>query len=248
MKAFLAQRSDKPERMDDAAQGGAELREALRHLRRLNRIFGASAPVLYGVKRLWRDSGKPRRFTVLDVGSGSGDLNRGLLRWADRQGLDVQVILADVTEEAREEAEHLFRDEPRVAFVKSDAFDLPAGYADYVTASQFAHHFPPDRLPSLIGHLIEVSRYGAVINDIHRHIVPWTAVWIATRLVSGNRYIRHDGPLSVAKGFRRADFETAAPPLETAVMQVRWRPLFRYAVTIRKQREEPGEWTRKLTP
>jgi ubiquinone/menaquinone biosynthesis C-methylase UbiE len=169
MNSGFEQRSTKSEWMDDFTTGGAELREALAHLRRLNWIFGASSPAIYGVKRLWKDFGRPGRLTVLDIGSGCGDINRRILRWADKQGVEMRVILTDVTEEAREEAEQLFRDDLRVTFVKQDLFHLPARLADIVTASQFAHHFHPERLPSMLERMMDVSKAGVVINDIHRH-------------------------------------------------------------------------------
>jgi 2-polyprenyl-3-methyl-5-hydroxy-6-metoxy-1,4-benzoquinol methylase len=230
-------RSPKPELMDDFAKGGDQLREALRHLRRLNLIFGASGPAFYGVKRLWNLSGRPNRLTILDVGSGSGDINLRILKWADKQGVKMRVILADVTEEAQEEAEHLFRNDTRVVFVKLDLFNLEGLQADIVTASQFAHHFPSDRLPLIVEQMLAISRIGVVINDIHRHWIPWAAVWITTHFISRNLYIRHDGPLSVAKGFRGSDLRKLAKRLRRSNMIYSWRPLFRYAVIVHKQRE-----------
>ena len=236
-RAGLSQRATAPERMDDSTQGGAELEQALRHLRVLNRLLGASGPVLYGVKRLWKASGRPHRLTVLDVGSGSGDINRALLRWADAQGVALSIVLVDVTEEAQREAERSFNGEARVTFVRGSVFDLAPHQADIVTASQFAHHYAESELPRLFERLLELSRTGVVINDIHRHWVPWAAVWLLTRIISRNRYIRHDGPLSVAKGFRADDFRSVARCLGIDNLTLRWRPLFRYAAIIPARRE-----------
>ncbi|WP_276354361.1 methyltransferase domain-containing protein [Cohnella caldifontis] len=222
--------------MDDLRVGGEELREALRHLRRLNRIFGASGPALYGVRTLWGEAGKPGRLTILDVGSGSGELNRRILRWGDRQGMDLKVTLADVTDEAEAESKRIYRNEPRVRFEKRSVFELRHGEADIVTASQFLHHFPTEELPAVLDRMLAAARIGVVIHDLHRHWLPWTAVWVAVRCFSRNRCIRHDGPLSVAKGFRGPEFRDLAARLNGAGLICRWRPLFRYTVTLRKSR------------
>src|SRR4051812_35558257 len=110
----LRERAKAAELMDDFSNGGEELSEALRQLRLLNRIFAAAAPTLYGVKRLWLAAGKPKRLSILDVGAGSGDVNRRLLRWAAANQVILTITLVDMTEEACEEARKLFRSEPCV--------------------------------------------------------------------------------------------------------------------------------------
>ncbi|MEK3914548.1 methyltransferase domain-containing protein [Paenibacillus sp. FSL H7-0331] len=232
----IQRRAEEPELMDDFTIGGAALREALHHLRLLNRIFGASAPTLYGVKRLWLDAGKPRKLTILDIGCGSGDVNAHLLKWADRNRIELQLVLIDITEEACEEARLYFQNEPRVQVRKDDLFSLPEACADIITGTQFVHHFAADELPGVVDKMLKASRLGVVINDIHRHWIPWAAVWLVTRMLSNNRYILHDGPLSVAKGFRSADWQHLRKTLDTPEMFYAWRPLFRYVVVLNKTR------------
>ncbi|MEY9094131.1 methyltransferase domain-containing protein [Paenibacillus sp. RC84] len=231
----LHSRSPEAEYMDDLTCGGAELTEALRHLRRLNRLFAAFGPTLYGIEKLWTAAGKPAELTVLDVGSGSGDVNRHVLRWAEGRNIRVAVTLCDITEEACEEARRLFRGEPRVEIRRASLFELPEGCADIVTGTQFLHHFSPDELPGVVRTMLRASRLGIAVNDIHRHWLAWSAVWLASRVLSGNRYIRHDGPLSVAKGFSPEDWSVLGKALETPGYHVSWRPLFRYAVVIPRQ-------------
>ena len=112
------QRAAEPELMDDPQEEGAELAEAYRRLRTLNKLFGASHPVLFGVRKLWQDAGRPMRFSILDIGAGSGDINRALLKWADRNGVRLHIVLADRSETACAEARRCFRDEPRVEVVE----------------------------------------------------------------------------------------------------------------------------------
>ncbi|CAH1208949.1 hypothetical protein PAECIP111893_02942 [Paenibacillus plantiphilus] len=235
MRSWLRERSSEPELMDNFTIGGAELQEALAHLRLLNRIFAAASPTVYGVRRLWRLADKPKRLTIMDVGSGSGDANAQLLKWASAAGVDLSITLIDITEEACQEARDFFRNEPRVHVAKGDLFTLTSCHADIVTGTQFFHHFSDAELPNVAASMLKLSRLGIVINDIHRHWLPWCSVWLTTRMLSNNRYILHDGPLSVAKGFRSHDWDRLKAELGSAVkLHYSWRALFRYAVVIEK--------------
>ncbi|TDF92834.1 methyltransferase domain-containing protein [Paenibacillus piri] len=230
------QRAVEHELMDDFSTGGAELREALQHLRMLNRIFGAASTTLFGVQQIWLESDKPRRFSILDIGSGSGDVNRQILRWADENQIDVRITLVDITEEACEEARLLYCNEPRIHVMRSNLFELPEGCADVLTGTQFVHHFIGNELLKVVESMLKASRLGVVINDIHRHWIPWAAVWLTARIVSNNRYILNDGPLSVAKGFRSEDWKNLREALGATEMFYVWRPMFRYVVVIPKSK------------
>jgi 2-polyprenyl-3-methyl-5-hydroxy-6-metoxy-1,4-benzoquinol methylase len=230
----LQKRAEEPELMDDFSMGGDDLHEALRDLRLLNQIFGASGPTIYGVERLWIQANSPKHLSILDVGAGSGDVNRHLLKWADKKGIEIRITLADVTPEACEEARIFFHDEPRVEVRLVDIRNITEACVDIVTGSQFIHHFAGDELHAMVSHMHKASKLGVVINDIHRQWIPWVVVWVVSRVVSSNRYIRHDGPLSVAKGFRASDWVELSEALKLPQLIYSWRPLFRYAVVIPK--------------
>lgn len=237
MFSGLSHRSVKSEYMDDFSSGGEELSEALRHLRRLNRIFGASGPILYGIKELWIRSGRAPQLHIMDIGAGSGEINRQIVRWADRNGIGLRITLVDMTEEACREARKIFKDEPRVEAIRTNVFEIGEDAADILISSQFLHHFADEELPEVTGHMLRSSRLGVVVSDIHRHWISWSAVWLTTRLISTNRYIRHDGPLSVAKGFRSQDWKRLGLELGHCgnyVLKYTWKPLFRYSVVISK--------------
>ncbi|MDO7907965.1 methyltransferase domain-containing protein [Paenibacillus sp. JX-17] len=228
----LSMRAQEDELMDDFSMGGEELSEALKHLRRLNKIFAAPGPTRAGVEKLWRAMGSPGQLSVLDVGAGSGDVNQKLLEWADQKGVELSIMLIDLTEEACEEARQLFRNEPRIQVQRADVRELKSAAADIVTGSQFVHHFDGQQLVDIVSHMLRASRYGVVINDIHRHPISYTAVWLTTRMISRNRYIRHDGPLSVAKGFTGEDWRELKEKLNHDTMTYEWKPMFRYSVII----------------
>jgi 2-polyprenyl-3-methyl-5-hydroxy-6-metoxy-1,4-benzoquinol methylase len=228
----LRRRSAALELMDDLAIGGAELREALRQLRVINYALGAARPTLEGVASFWRAAGKPAKLTVLDVGAGSGDLSRALLRWADRHGVQIQLVLADIHPETCAAAAAAHQGEPRVAVVCSDLLQLALRPVDIVTAALFTHHFSQAQLPAVYHAMVGAARYGVVVNDLHRHPLAWAFIWLATRLLSRNRMIRHDAPLSVWRGFRAADLQRLRAEPGLGGLQFMWRPLFRYLIML----------------
>lgn len=236
----LAHRSEVHELMDDLTIGGAELEEALAQLRWINRLLQGAWPLQEGVKRLWQQAGQPTRLTILDVGAGSGDVNQPLLAWATRCGIDLRITLLDINPETCAAAATYYRNEPRIRVEQGDIFALPPDTADIVTASLIVHHFPTAQLPAVFTRMLQAARLGVVVNDLHRHPFAWACIWGATRLLSRNRMIQHDAPLSVWRGFRGSDFDQlrATPGLDG--LRYGWRPFFRYLVIVPRDERRPG--------
>jgi SAM-dependent methyltransferase len=227
-----ARRSEAAELMDDRSIGGDELREALRQLRVINGALGAALPTLEGVGRLWRAAGRPAALTVLDVGAGSGDITAALLRWAERRGIALRVVLVDIHPDTCAAAAAAHRHEPRVDVVCGDLLRLGMRPVDIVTAALFTHHFGERELPAVYRAMAGAARLGVVVNDLHRHVVAWGFIKAATALLSRNRMIRNDAPLSVLRGFTAADLRRLRAELGEPGLRFSWRPLFRYLVIV----------------
>jgi hypothetical protein len=71
---------------------------------------------------------------------------------------------------------------------------------------------------------------GWLINDLHRHWLPWVAVAAGTRLLRMHPMVSHDGPISIARAVSRADWIRllAAAGIEA---EIRWCLPFRWAVS-----------------
>lgn len=228
----LARRSEALELMDDRSIAGAELTTALRELRWINRLLGAAWPTLEGVARLWHYAGQPARLSLLDIGAGSGDVNRWLLRWAAWRRIDLHITLLDIHRDTCATAATYYRDEPRISVVQGDVWQLPVQRVDIVTAALFIHHFPTPQLPDLLMTMLRTARLGVVVNDLQRHALAWAGIWIATRLLSRSRMIRYDAPLSVQRGFQGADLDRLRSVPGLASLRYAWRPLFRYLLIL----------------
>lgn len=220
------------ELIDDPTIDGAELTQALHELRRINTLLAAGWVTLEGVARLWRAAGRPAQLSLIDVGAGSGGSNRLLLRWAQHKGIELRIALIDINADACTAARQLYADEPRVQIEQADLFQLAPQRADIVTASLVAHHIPDEQLPAILLALARAARVGVVINDLQRHWLAWAAITLATRVFSRNRLIRHDAPLSVRRGFRRAELARLRATPELSALRYTWRPFFRYLLLL----------------
>ncbi len=209
--AWTPERRDDPELMDAPGLPAAEVEDAYRVLRRVNKQLGNLRTIrLEFLRFLLEVFPLPvsSKITVLDVGSGSGDIPQAIR--AIQPGLDLQVIALDRDASAVASARR--RD---LEVVRGDALNIPFDdrSIDLVIAVKFAHHFHGQGLDRLLGEMARVARHRVVVLDIRRH---WLAYWgfRAWSLVfTSNRLVRHDGPLSVLRGFTREELLGTAAPL-----------------------------------
>lgn len=206
----LVARVPGPELMDQfTAIGGEELRETLRQLRRINRYLGGGTTTRRALDDLVRRSGAllaEGPITVLDVGGGSGDAAPVILDWARRRGLRVHVTVVDLHPLTVDEASRRLSDLAGVDVRQGDLFDQHDASFDIVHSALFLHHFDGDLAAAALRAMGRVARVGVVVNDLHRHPVPWTLIRCITAVLSRNRLIRADAPHSVARGFVEDDW------------------------------------------
>ena len=105
---------------------------------------------------------------------------------------------------------------------------------DLVTAIKFAHHFTGAPLKRLLGEMTRVARHRVVILDIRRH---WLAYWgfrTWSLLFTTNRLVRYDGPLSVLRGFTRAELLRESASIANYSWEVRSYLGFQLALVGRR--------------
>jgi SAM-dependent methyltransferase len=210
-----------PELLDQASP--EEAQRNLANLRRLNRWTGACGELQ---RQLRRHFAPQDRFRFLDIGAASGDMSRSV-RQEFAQSVCVSLDLAP---------EHLrHAGAPKVA---ADAFRLPFadGSFDVVHCSLFLHHFSEADVELLLGEMNRVSRRLVLAQDLHRHILAYYFLPATAWLFGWDRLMLHDGPVSVAAGWRRAELVGLLERLGLAKRaRIRWHfPSFRYFIAIEK--------------
>jgi len=177
--------------------------------------------VVSGWRGMYRRSIRPglsttRPSTLLDVGSGGGDVSRCLARWAARDGLRLEVTAIDPDARAHAWASA----QPAVrglTFRRALSSDLVAEGArfDYVVSNHVVHHLSAADLRGLLGDSQALARRGVLHADIARGRLAYLAFALATRPFFRNSYIRTDGMTSIRRSF-------TAPELRR-VVSAGWR-------------------------
>ena len=225
-------RSDAAELMDDPAVDDAVLARTLSEIEGLNRWLAGYRPTLGGLEGLVPTDAAT--LSVLDVGVGSGDGARRMVDWGEARGVAVRVLGIDLSPAAAHHANQRCAGYPSIRAEARDLFEMPrAPSYDVVHASQVLHHFPGSEASRALRHMLGLSRLGVVINDLHRHPVPWAFIRGVTRLGTTNPLIRYDAPLSVRRGFVKAELERIAEVAGARHVEVTWSPLFRWQAVLR---------------
>ena len=203
----LTARLPGPELMDaDSGVGDAELEEALAALRVINRRLGGYRTTRRGLDDLAARTdlaarSRVRPVEVLDIGGGSGDVAEEILAWGRERGIALTVTVMDIDARTAALAASRLLAVAGASARQGDLFAVPPRSYDVVHAALFLHHFDGEEAVHALRHMGRVARVGVVVNDLHRHVVPWVLIRVLTLLFTNNRLVRYDGPLSVARAF-----------------------------------------------
>lgn len=217
----------------------AELEACLRDLARVNRLTWAYAPTLQWLERCAaRTVGRGHPLRIVDLGCGFGDTLREVERWARRRRLPVELTGVDFNPHAIRAAEAETGDVRGIHWIAGDALSYrPAAEIDVVISSLFTHHLTDDEIVRLLAWMESAARVGWLISDLHRHAVPYHLFKLWSRAAGWHPFVRHDGPVSIRRGFSRHDWKelcrSADLPLEA--VRIEWHIPFRWCVGRVKQ-------------
>ncbi|MBM4188375.1 MAG: methyltransferase domain-containing protein [Gemmatimonadetes bacterium] len=199
------------ELLDDPRADPALVRASLRNIARANRWFGGVAAARFGVGRLLDrrpdrpgavSSGHRDRVTLLDVGTGMGDLPAALGSWLAGRGVAATCFAVERNPTAARMAA-----EGGLATAVGDGLRLPFGgrSVDIVLLSQIAHHLAPPAILELCREATRVARIGVVLADLARSRLAQIGFFVASRALRFDPATCADGVTSVKRGFRVGD-------------------------------------------
>lgn len=191
-----------------------------------NRLFGGTRAVLAELGPVFaalRAAGR-REATLLDVGTGMGDIPARARDVARASGVALTTVGLDAASElavaSRCRTTHS---------VCGDALALPFrdGAVDVVTCSQVLHHFVEHDARALIAELDRVARMRVVVSDLRRSLPAAAGIWIASFPLGFHPVSRHDGVVSVMRGFTERELRAWVRETVGGEPSVRYRAIAR---------------------
>ncbi|HKN21277.1 MAG TPA: methyltransferase domain-containing protein [Terracidiphilus sp.] len=228
-RARLIEKMDQPCSRDD-------LRACLRDIARLNRWIRADRSLFNWLGSL-NLSSVAQRLRILDVGCGNGDGLRRIERWAHDRNLAVDLIGLDISPDVVAIAAELTPPTSSIQWIAADVFSyVPPRPIHIVVSSLLTHHLADIQLVRFLQWMERHAALGWFINDLSRAAVPYHFIRIFARLARLHPFVQYDAPVSIARAFVPADWQTlcaAANLTEREVSIQRFRPA-RLCVARRK--------------
>jgi SAM-dependent methyltransferase len=176
--------------------------ESLRNIARANRWFGGAAAVQHGLARTLGGAAPGLTISLLDLGTGAGDLPRVARRWGMKRGIRIQPVGLELSRAAAALAQHT-----GLPIVVGCAGTPPIRdkSVDVVLVSQVAHHLSPRSVVHLFRTCNRLARRAVIIADLRRHPVAASGFRLAARLLGFDAVTVTDGVTSIRRGFSRTE-------------------------------------------
>jgi 2-polyprenyl-3-methyl-5-hydroxy-6-metoxy-1,4-benzoquinol methylase len=223
----LSQRSTQAERMDTDCVDFDDYKRCLRDLSRVNVVTLTHRPTL-----AWLAERARGAFSVLDIACGRGDA----LRKIRRRFPEAKLTGIDLNPWAWRAAKEVTDPSARIEFVNDDAFAYrPTQKFDFIITSQFTHHLTDEQVVTFLRWLQQNAARGWFISDLHRHAFAYYGFPLLARLAFWHQFVREDGQISIARAFRRAEWEALLRTADISDQHafVAWHIPFRLCVGTR---------------
>ncbi|WP_255455624.1 class I SAM-dependent methyltransferase [Cryobacterium lactosi] len=213
---------DAVEIMDDPHCDAETLRRTYANFRYVNAVVS-------GLRHTYRRDIRPRLSaatdtSLLDIGSGGGDVARSLARWAARDGLRLTVRAIDPDARAHAYAT-AHPPLPGLDFRRALSSDLVAAGERYdiVLSNHVLHHLNGAELGALLVDSERLSRGIVLHGDIERAPLAYLGFGLGTWPFFRRSFIRADGLTSIRRSFTWRELSAVAPPGWTVTREVPYR-------------------------
>jgi len=230
MNSF-AVRSTEVEYLDRPDIPPDELFINLKELDFINNFLGGHAATIKGIKYFIKKYKNIEN--IIDIGCGGGDTLGAVARWSKKNNYKINLTGIDILPEAINFANDKYGYLDNIKFICSDFNNFhPSGKYDLSINSLICHHLYKKELSEFLNFNYSVSKYGFILNDLHRHPLAYHSISLLTKLFSSSYMVKNDAPLSVKKGFKKTELENLLIASGFSKYSITWEWAFRYLVIV----------------
>jgi ubiquinone/menaquinone biosynthesis C-methylase UbiE len=228
----LQERSYQKELMDRDDIPFDAMAQTLRELNIINTRLGGHCITLKGVDKL---AGSDQPLVIAEIGCGGGDNLAAINNWCVKKKIAVRFIGIDLNAEciafARQQYPQL-----NCEWICSDyaLVDFADKKPDIIFSSLFCHHFTDEQLVPMLQWLKKNSGKGFFINDLQRHWLAYYLIKYITKFFSRSYLVKNDACISVARSFRKHDWQRLFHQAGVGQYDISWQWAFRYLVLAEK--------------
>jgi len=232
----LSKRSEAIEIMDDLNCSGPVIAQTLQELEFINKWLGGNAITLNGLNKVLATCSKPE-LKIADLGCGGGDMLLLISQQLKKKNITGQLIGIDANPNIIAYAREHTASDKSITYKALNIFseEFQRERFDIVFATLFFHHFTRGQLIDLFTHLKNVTSCGIVINDLHRHFLAYHSIKLLTSLFSKSDMVKNDAPVSVHRGFSRAELKEILHEAGITNYTLAWKWAFRWQLVIRTE-------------
>ena len=212
--------------LDDPALPPEVAAHSLRDIAMANALFGGTRAILAEAREIFAQQSAQgvRALTLLDVGTGLGDIPLAIGKEAARLGIRLRAVGLEITH-----AMAAFAQQHDLATVAGDARALPFSNQsiDVITCSLVLHHLDDADAVLMLRECSRVARVRVIVADLQRSWLAIILLWLVSFPLRFHPISRHDGMLSIRRGFSvqelRALIQQAAQANARCVKRIGWR-------------------------
>jgi 2-polyprenyl-3-methyl-5-hydroxy-6-metoxy-1,4-benzoquinol methylase len=204
MRSFAA-RSTEPEWMDGDDVTNADFAALIHDLAKVNTVLLARRPTLKWLARATRGLD---HFSLVDVGSGEGDMLRAVHTWATGAGKTCALTGVDLNPRSEAAARAATDPAQGIDYITGDVFDYrPVKPPDFIISAICTHHMTNAQIVQFLRWIDATAVKGWYNNDLRRHWFAYYGFGLLACVARWHPTVVHDGQISVARSFTRAEWE-----------------------------------------
>ena len=229
-KIDFSTRTDAIEIMDDFDLKGDELEDALIKIAKINQLLGGNRLTLQGLRLLLNKADKKQIITIVDVGCGNGDMLRYIADFGLKNNYKFELIGIDANAFTIKCAEKLSKNYSNISYKCLDIFSEVFNELKYdiVLSTLTLHHFNNTEIINLMSQFNQNSKFGIVINDLHRSKIAYRLFRLISFVFKLNKMSKEDGLTSILKGFKKNEIQNFSTDLGFKKYILQWKWAFRY--------------------